>query len=104
MANRNAALRTRGNDVRVLFSMDSIPSLRVSFLFELFVPFLFGFISSQSSVVNHLVRYTLSLIYKGIRLYARVTNLRPEGKQTGVRDIFWVGREGEVDSRAILGR
>ena len=32
--------------------------------------------------VNHLVRYSLSLIYEGIRLYARVTNLGPEGKQT----------------------
>ena len=31
--------------------------------------------------VNHLVRYSLSLIYKGVRLYARVTNLGPEGKR-----------------------
>ena len=32
--------------VRVLFSMDSIRSLRVSFLFELFVPFVFVWFQS----------------------------------------------------------
>ena len=53
-------------------------------------PLLFGFFSRHLSsnpnirytFIYHLVRYSLSLIYKGIRLYARVTNLGPEGKQT----------------------
>ena len=46
---------------------------------------LFGFFTSPNiryTFIKHLVRYILSLIYKGIRLYARVTNLGPEGKQT----------------------
>ena len=71
--------------------MDSIRSLRVSFYSNyLYHPLLFGFISRHSSsspnirytFFYHRVRYSLSLIYKGIRLYARVTNLGPEGKQT----------------------
>jgi hypothetical protein len=68
--------------------MDYIHSLRVSFPFYLFVPFVFVWFQSvvtyhpAPTFVNHLVRYSLSLIYKGIRLYARVTNLGPEGKQT----------------------
>ena len=58
---------------------DYIHSLRVSFLSYLFVPLVFvlcGFVTHHPTptLVNLLVRYSLSLIYKGILLYTRVTN------------------------------
>ena len=47
----------------------------------LYCPPLFGFGIHLSPSLNHSF-VTVSLIYKGIRLYSRVTNLGPEGEQT----------------------
>ena len=59
--------------VRTLFSVECIHSLRVLFLLVL-LPFIRQSSLPTPTFVNQLVRYSLSLIYKGIRLYSRVTN------------------------------
>ena len=73
--------------VSTLYFLDYIHSLRVSFPFYLFICTIRFLASSvvtyhtALTFVNQLVRNSLSLIYKGIRLYSQVTNLGPEGKQ-----------------------
>jgi hypothetical protein len=64
-------------DVRALFSMDF--TCFVSILIICTIRFCWV---HQSTIVNQLVHYSLFLIYKGIGLYSRVTNLGLEGKQT----------------------
>ena len=46
-----------------------------------FVSSVFTYHPAQT-FVSHPDRYSTSLIYKAIRLYPRVTNLGPKGKQT----------------------
>ena len=70
--------------VSTVYFLDYLHSLRVSFLSYLFictVRFCFTY-HPAPTFVNQLVRNSLSLIDKGIRLYSRVTNLGREGKQT----------------------
>ena len=78
--------------VRVLFSMDLFAlyvfrSIRTICTISLCLVSLVVTYHPVPTFVNHLVRNSLSLIYNGIRLYSRVTNLGPEGKQT-LRHLF----------------
>ena len=79
-------------DVQGFYFQWNLFALYVFYFYSnyLYHPLLFGFFSRHLSsspnirytFIYRLVRYSLSLIYKGIRLYARVTNLGLEGEQT----------------------
>ena len=68
----------------IIFGLYSLLTRFISFLFICTARFclvssVVTYHSAPTSI-NHLVRYSLSLTYKWIRLYTRFTNLGPEGK------------------------